>query len=247
VNDTEQDRLERMEQRYWWHVGRRHLVERFLLRRFGDSGGLDICDVGCGTGRNLELLGRFGRAVGVEPPGPGLDRCRARGLGEDRVVAGTAHALPFEEGRFDLVTALDVLEHLEDDEAGLRELGRVLRPNGFVLLTVPAYRFLWSVHDESLGHRRRYVASELHGKLNGAGFVVVKRSYAVSFALPGIVGFRVVQGLFPAVAERGASYVEVPAAVNALLAGSIRAESRLLDAVDLPLGTSIVAFARKRS
>jgi SAM-dependent methyltransferase len=241
----EQMELERMEQGYWWHVGRRHLVEHTLLKRFGDAGGLRICDVGCGTGANLELLGRFGTAVGVEPEGPGLERCRARGLGDDAVVAGDACALPFDDESFDLVTSFDVLEHIEDDSLALRELARVLRPNGYLLVTVPAYRFLWSIHDESLGHRRRYMASELHSKLNTAGFAVIKRSYAVSFTLPGILGYRIAQGLFPSLASRGASYVDVPPLVNRALAASIKLESRLLDAFDLPVGTSIFAFARK--
>jgi SAM-dependent methyltransferase len=246
MDEAEQRRLEQMEQEYWWHVGRRYLVERTLVQRFGDGQGLRICDVGCGTGRNLELLARFGEVVGVEPPGAGLESCRARGLGPEVVAEGSALALPFEDASFDLLTAFDVLEHIDDDHAALREFHRVLRPNGYLLVTVPAYRFLWSVHDESLGHRRRYMASELHGKLNTSGFVVVKRSYSVSFALPGIVGFRIAQGLLPTLSERGASYVAVPAVVNRLLAHTIRLEARITDLVDLPMGTSIFAFSRKR-
>ena len=245
MDAVEQEQMARMEEQYWWHVGRRYIIRRFLEHYLGPEGSLDILDVGCGTGRNLDLLAQFGRARGVEPEGPGLARCRERGLGEDVVKAGTATELPFDDDSFDLVTSFDVLEHLEDDGAGLDEIRRVLRPAGHVMLTVPAYRFLWSVHDEALGHRRRYVASEVHGKLNTAGFVVVRRSYAISFALPAIMGFRIAQGLVPAVAERGASYVEVPAAANRLLTGLLKLEGRLMGAIDLPLGASIIALARK--
>ena len=234
-----------MEETYWWHVGRRYIIREFLKQYLGPQGSLDILDVGCGTGRNLELLAQFGDAVGVEPEGPGLDQCRSRGLGPDVVKAGFADAIPYPDESFDLVTAFDVLEHLDDDRAGLAEIRRVLRPAGHLLLTVPAYRFLWSIHDESLGHRRRYVASEVHSLLNTSGFVAIRRSYAISFALPAIFGFRIAQGLSPNVAGHGASYVEVPPLTNRLLTGLLKVESRLLGAMDLPFGASIIALARR--
>jgi hypothetical protein len=121
----------------------------------------------------------------------------------------------------------------------------VLRPAGHLFVTVPAYRFLWSVHDEALGHRRRYVANEVHSLLNRAGFVVIRRSYAISFALPAIMGFRIAQGLVPAVGEKGASYVEVPPTTTRALTGLLKLEARLLGAIDLPFGASIIALARK--
>lgn len=245
MNAEQQEQMARMEETYWWHVGRRHIIRGFLERYFGPEGSLDILDVGCGSGRNLELLDQFGNAQGVEPPGPGLDICRANGLGEDRVKAGSATEIPFENESFDLVTSFDVLEHLDDDRAGLSEIRRVLRPTGYLLLTVPAYRFLWSVHDEALGHRRRYVASEIHSLLNSSGFVAIRRSYAISFALPAILGFRVMQGLLPAMSERGASYVEVPDGTNRFLTGLLKLESHLLKRVDLPFGASIIALARR--
>jgi len=237
--------MARMEESYWWHVGRRHIIRRFLEHYLGPEGSLDILDVGCGSGRNLELLSQFGNAQGVEPPGPGLDVCRRNGLGEDRVKAGSATEIPFEDNSFDLVTSFDVLEHLDDDRAGLSEIRRVLRPAGYVLLTVPAYRFLWSVHDEALGHRRRYVASEIHSLLNSSGFIAIRRSYAISFAFPAIVGYRVMQGLVPSMSDRGASYVDVSEGTNRLLTGLLKLESHLLGSVDLPFGASIIALGRR--
>jgi SAM-dependent methyltransferase len=245
MDAVEQERMARMEEKYWWHVGRRHIIRRTLERYVGPEASMDIVDVGCGSGRNLELLDQFGHAVGVEPPGPGLDACRERGLGTERVAEGTALSLPFDEGSFDLACAFDVLEHLDDDGAGLAEMRRVLRPSGLVLLTVPAYRFLWSVHDEALGHRRRYVASELHSLLNRGGFSVIRRSYAISIPLLGIIGFRIAQGLDPTSREKGASYVEVPDWINNLLIGALKVESKLMKAIDLPAGASIIALARR--
>ncbi len=246
MDAREQQRMAEMEESYWWHVGRRALIERTLRRGLGLDSEREVLDVGCGSGRNLELLRPFGRVRGLEPEGPGLEACRARGLGPQEVIAGAADALPFGDASFDLVTALDVLEHLDCDQKGVAELHRVLKPGGHVLITVPAYRFLWSIHDEALGHRRRYVASELHALLNAGGFEVLRRTYAISLALPAIVSFRLAQGLSPALYQRGASYVEVPWLVNQALIAALKAEARLLDRVDLPAGASILALGRKR-
>ena len=245
MDATEQERMGSMEESYWWHVGRRYIIRRFIEHFIGPKGSLRILDLGCGTGRNLELLAQFGDTVGVEPEGPGLEQCRERGLGEDVVKAGTATSIPFPDASFDLVTAFDVLEHLDDDKEGLAEIRRVLKPAGQLLMTVPAYRFLWSVHDEALGHRRRYVASEVHSLLNTSGFVVIRRSYAISFALPGIMAFRIAQGLLPTMAEGGASYVEVPERTNKLLTNLLKLEGRMMGAIDLPFGASIIALARR--
>lgn len=242
--DDHQDLVD-MEANYWWHVGRRHLIRSLLDRALEPSSSPRILDVGCGAGGNLDLLASYGKVCGVEPAGPGLEGCRARGLGPDRVVEGTADALPFEAGQFDLVTTFDVLEHLDDDLAAMREISRVLRPGGLVFVTVPAYRFLWSVHDEALGHRRRYMASEVHRLLNAAGFTVERRTYAITMPLPAIAGFRVAQGLIPTLYRRGASYVKLPGALNRLLIGALRLETLALNVIDLPLGTSILALGRK--
>jgi SAM-dependent methyltransferase len=244
VKDPHLEDLAEFERTYWWHVARRHLLERLLTANLPEDPTRDVLDVGCGSGGNLELLGRFGQVSGVEPPGAGLEHCRARGYGPEVVVEGSADALPFEADRFGLVSMLDVLEHLEDDAGALREVGRVLGPGGYLLLTVPAYRFLWSIHDEALGHRRRYMSSEVHSLLNAVGFRVLRRTYAVTLPLPAIAGFRIAQGLIPSLYRRGASYVSLPGPLNGLMVGLLRLETKCLQAIDLPLGTSIVCLAR---
>jgi SAM-dependent methyltransferase len=154
--------------------------------------------------------------------------------------------MPLADASVDLLSALDVLEHLDDDMRGLREFHRVLKSNGLVLLTVPAYRFLWSEHDEALWHRRRYVASELHVKLTCSGFRVLKRSYAVFFAFFPIVFYRLFRGLFPKdpLAPQ-ASHVILPAPLNNLLAALLKIEAWMMGAVNIPWGTSIIFLAQK--
>lgn len=241
----EHDELADMESDYWWHVGRRHLIRSLLEARLPPDPNRRVLDVGCGAGGNLGLLAEFGDVLGAEPAGPGLDGCRARGLGPDRVVEAGAERLPFDDESFGLVTALDVIEHLDDDLGALKEMRRVLRPGGHLLLTVPAYRFLWSVHDEALGHRRRYMASEIHRLLNAVGLTILRRTYAISFPLPGIMGFRIAQGLIPSLYRESASYVHLPGPLNKLLIGALKLEASLIKRVDLPVGTSIIALSRK--
>ena len=134
-----------IEETHWWFVGRRRIIESFLEHVCRDLK-IDrprILDIGCGTGANLEMLSRFGEAEGVDVSLEALSFCRARGL--QNVREGAAEHLPHEDESFDLITGLDVVEHLDDDLAGLREMRRVLRPGGRALLFVPAFMFLWGV------------------------------------------------------------------------------------------------------
>src|SRR5439155_15713340 len=153
----------------------------------------------CGTGANLHLLSQFGVAEGVDVSAEALEFCHARGLAN--VKLGEAESLPYEDASFDLITGLDVVEHLDDDVACLREMRRVLRPGGRALLFVPAFMFLWGVQDDLSHHRRRYTAPELKQRLHEAGFTVERATYAnITFFIPTLVGrlFMRLTGLQPA-------------------------------------------------
>src|SRR3954467_14600791 len=143
----------RVEQSHWWYTGRRRILASFLEEICRPVTGRRprILDVGCGTGANLEMLSQFGDAEGVDVSQDALAFCRERGLAN--VHLGAAEKLPYEDESFDLVTALDVVEHLDDDVGGLKEMRRVLKPQGRALLFVPAFMFLWGVQDGS-SHRR---------------------------------------------------------------------------------------------
>src|SRR6267378_6823015 len=178
--------MRRVEETHWWFAGRRRIIKSFLERLCRDvkveSAGnsrnyapLSILDVGCGTGANLEMLSEFGEAEGVDISGEALTFCRERGL--ENVKQGEAEALPFEDSSFDLVTGLDVVEHLDDDLAGLKEMRRVLRPGGRALVFVPAFMFLWGVQDDISHHRRRYSMKELKRVVREAGFEIERATY----------------------------------------------------------------------
>jgi SAM-dependent methyltransferase len=232
----------KLDEGYWWFVGRRAILEG-VLRRLGRHTRVAV-DVGCGSGRNMQLLSHYNDWVmGFDRSPVALELAASHGL---PIACADGEAIPLADSSVDLLSALDVLEHMDDDMRALNEFHRVLQPEGFLLVIVPAYRFLWSEHDEALMHRRRYVASELHVKLTCSGFRVLKRSYAVFFAFFPIVLYRLFRGLFPKdpLAPR-ASYVMLPVFLNNLLIVFLRIEAWMMGAVNLPWGTSIIVLAQK--
>src|SRR5437667_5666182 len=189
-----------IEERHWWFVGRRRIIESFLEPVCSnlESNRSRILDIGCGTGANLEMLSRFGEAEGVDVSTEALAFCRERGL--QNVRQGEAEHLPYEDGSFDLVTALDVVEHLDDDVAGLQEMRRVLRPGGYAFLFVPAFMFLWGVQDDISHHRRRYTLKGIERVVREAGFEIERATYAnLTFFVPILLGrlFMRITGIRP--------------------------------------------------
>jgi SAM-dependent methyltransferase len=232
-----------VEERHWWFVGRRAIIESFVAEVCRQIGKRKprILDVGCGTGANLQMLGGHGVAEGVDVSPEALEFCRARGL--SRVKQGAAEALPYEDASFDLVTALDVVEHLDDDVAGLKEVRRVLRPRGRALLFVPAFMFLWGVQDDISHHRRRYTMGDLKARLGEAGLRVERATYAnLSFFWPILIGRTIMRltGWRPA-SENNITI----GALNGLLGRILGAESWWLRRLNFPFGVSIVCVAQR--
>lgn len=238
--------MREVEDSHWWFAGRRRILESFVARIVSDldlppGGRPRILDVGCGTGANLEMLAAFGDAEGVDISEDALAFCRERGL--TRVRRGAAEALPYEDAQFDLVTALDVVEHLDDDRAGLAEMRRVLRPGGRALLFVPAFMWLWGVQDDVSHHRRRYTRPTLRAAVEGAGLAVERATYAnITFFAPILAGRLLmrVTGVRPA----SENNVNV-AALNGVLGRLFGAERHWLRRLNLPLGVSAVCVARR--
>ena len=237
----------RVEGEHWWFVGRRRILEGFVseicrdLRRDLGMARPRILDVGCGTGANLEMLSQFGDAEGVDVSADALSFCHARGL--INVRQGAAEKLPYEDNSFDLVTALDVVEHLDDDVGGLSEMRRVLRPGGRALLFVPAFMFLWGVQDDISHHRRRYRIPQLRRSVEAAGFEVERTTYAnITFFAPILLGRALMRltGLRPA----SENNINV-SALNGVLGRVLGAESSFLRRVNFPFGVSAICVARK--
>ena len=232
-----------VEESHWWFAGRRRIIESFLERickRLRTSRP-HILDVGCGTGANLEMLSQFGETEGVDVSPDALAFCRERGL--QNVRQGEAEHLPYEDSSFDLVTGLDVVEHLDNDVAGLSEMRRVLRPGGYALLFVPAFMFLWGVQDDISHHRRRYTRSDLERAVRAAGFEVERFTYAnITFFVPILLG----RFLMRITGFRPASENNITVgALNGILGRILGAESSILRLMNLPFGVSAICVARR--
>lgn len=247
------------EQDYWWHVGKRAIVygllERALKKRRGPRKPMRALDMGCGTGLNLDHLARYGQAVGTDYYEEALQFCRMRG--HTSLCKADAAGLPFADSSFGVVTALDVVEHLDDDVAALRELRRVLRPGGVAIISVPAYPWLWTYWDDILGHRRRYTTRTLRRAAEKAGFRVERVSYSNLLILLPTILVRAIKTLRHKGEEartggEGASepetdFMPVPGWLNRLLTAYYRLEAWILQRVSLPLGLSVVCVARRTS
>ena len=234
-----------LEDSYWWFVARRRLVER-LFRKFAPQRNqLTILDVGCGTGATLQLLRKFGRAIGLDLAAPALALSATRG--KSPLVQGSATKLPFLDQTVEVATALDLLEHLEDDQTALDEIRRVLRPGGIAILTLPAHQFLWSEHDEALRHRRRYSAPQVRRLLRRAGLRIISLSYVITLLFFPIFAFRFWQQVFNPVgkAEAKTALRPLPGFLNRILVRILDQEASLLLRFGLPLGVSIACVAQK--
>jgi SAM-dependent methyltransferase len=159
------------------------------------------------------------------------------------VILGSIESMPFADNSFDLTLALDVIEHVPDDLQTLRELFRTLRPGGLLLVTVPALRMLWSTHDVSHGHYRRYTSGELRSRFETAGFEVVTVTYFNTILFPLILVFRWLRRLRPK--STTSDLIEVPRPLNTLLARIFSLEKLFVGRVKLPFGVSALCLARK--
>jgi SAM-dependent methyltransferase len=232
--------------RHWWFQGRRRILDRLVAS-------LDpplppdalALDVGCGTGANASVLAaRAAFSVGIDASQIPLGLRATDQPGHDARLRGDATALPFPDHSFDLVVALDVLEHLDDDAAGAREIRRVLRPGGVVVIFVPALRLLWGLQDQVSHHRRRYHREQLGQLAFAAGLRVERLTFFNSFLFPPILAARVIMRLRPSKTLISENEIGGPL-TNAVLGAVFGAEAPLLQRVDFPVGVSLACLARR--
>ena len=236
--------MNRVEDSHWWFVGRRAILESFLKRIIKNSKSKTqtpkILDVGCGTGANLEMLANFGAAEGVDVSDEALKFCRTKNL---KTHKGLAENMPFENESFDLVTALDVVEHLDDDVAGLKEMRRVLRKGGRALIFVPAFMFLWGVQDDVSNHRIRYTKKQIIARLKKSGFEIERATYAnITFFAPILAGRTLMK--LTGIKPESENNVNI-SALNPLLGKLFGAERFWLKHFNFPFGVSIIVVAKK--
>jgi len=230
------------EDRHWWYRGRRKVLER-VVEDLRLPARARILDAGCGSGRNMVELARHGTVTGVELADASVSLARERGAGE--VIAGSVLEMPFEADSFDLAASLDVIEHLEDDLAALRELRRVVAPGGSLLVTVPAYQWLWSGHDEINHHFRRYTRRSLQRAGEEAGWQQARTTYFNSLLLPAAILLRVLDRFSRKTTESSLDLWVPPQPMNWLLERPLQLEAGLIGRGGrIPAGLSLLAVFR---
>jgi SAM-dependent methyltransferase len=235
-----------LENTHFWFIGRRAIFLAVLGARLGARTDLDIYDVGCGAGGFLGPLARFGTVTGFDDAPELVDYCQSRGF--DRTVLAGAQALPVPEGSADLLTYLDVIEHIADDVGALAEARRVLRPGGLILISTPAYQILYANNDRVAHHQRRYTAALLDRRIRLAGLIPRRISYFNTLLFPAIapavLAGKLAERLTPP-GDRTNLSLTLPASINSALAAIMSCEGRWLQRANLPFGHSLVALASR--
>lgn len=231
-----------LDDRHWWYRARRQIIADLIRREARLPDTAQILEIGCGTGHNLAMLSLFGHVEGLE-----LDD-EARALSEQRLgrkimssplpgLAGVA------EGRYDLIGAFDVIEHIDDDRAALASIATKLKPGGTFMMTVPAHQWMWSAHDAVNHHKRRYSKHSLKQLIEGSPLELRRIGYFNSLLFPLAVAERAVSKL------RGKEDADVklpPAPLNKALEKVFGIERYLVGRLPLPPGLSLFAVASAR-
>ncbi len=232
-----------VQKKHWWFVAKKKIVLDHIRRLVSSPpDGLEILDIGCGSGLMLNALEQIGKTSGMDMSDDAIGFSR-------QIFSGTVKKgilpddIPYSPETFSLITALDVIEHVEDDRATLKAIRERLIPGGQAVITVPACMFLWSEHDVQNEHKRRYSRAELRAKLLEAGFKIEKISYFNSLLFPLIAVVRLIN---KALRREGGGGVALPSApVNFILEKIFGFEKFILRFLDLPVGVSVIAVVRK--
>ncbi len=230
------------EAHHWWFVGRRAVIDA-LLDRLPLAAGSEVLEAGCGTGGNLFMLERRGRVSAFEPSVVARDIASLKRQHAPVVDGELPHRLPFEAGSFDLVVALDVLEHIERDQEALSSLVSMARPGGYILVTVPAHPVLWGAHDRRLHHIRRYRRSQLKRICASTGCELRFFTAFNTILAPIAVTMRLLERIAPI--SFGNQERMPPGPVNRLLGWLFALEGLMLRAMPLPFGVSYAAILQR--
>ncbi len=242
MDPTAYESMSAVEDKHWWFVARRRIIASLIERFARPPAGAKVLEAGCGTGGNLALLARYGKLDAFEYDPAARAKAAAKQVAE--IDFG---ALPDQvaraDGSYDLIALLDVLEHIEEDEASLQRLGGLLRDNGKLVLTVPAVPSLWSEHDVIHHHHRRYTRRSLEQCIAGAGLKVERIGYFNSLLFPVAWLQRQAQRL----TGRHAALDAIPGKLlNGALEKVFGLERHILGKVDMPIGLSLFAVVSRK-
>ncbi len=233
------DRMAELDQVHWWYRARREILSDLIARRIALPADPRILEVGCGTGHNLEMLRRFGRVDGIEVDPAARELATAR-LGQP-ILDAPLPALPgIADGAYDMIAILDVIEHVEEDVAGMRALAGKLKPGGKMLITVPAFPFMWSAHDVVNHHKRRYTKKTLKALVADSGLKLEMMSWFNSLLFPLAATARLAGKV---TGNKDSDDKLPPKPVNKLFEWTFGLERYALGRLPFPPGVSLVAIA----
>jgi SAM-dependent methyltransferase len=235
--------LDASQERHWWYAARRTILEQVLQRVF-DAGvpSGTLYDLGCGVGANLEVLEKFGPTIGVDTSPEAIEFCTKKGMTNViRADLNRLDGIPDESGS--VVVLADVIEHLDDERPCLEASRRALRPRGALIVTVPAYMFLWSPADDLNHHHRRYTAGTLRQVIEPL-FTIEHLTYFNTLLFAPVLGGRVLEKILNRGGDDMAHVPREP--VNAILRQVFALESKIVPRMRLPFGVSLLCIARKR-
>ena len=239
------DIFHKIEDTHWWFQARKDIVLSLIARYSPVQKEKRILDVGCGTGGMLKELAKYGSVWGLDKNKKAIEYSSQK-VPEANLMVGTfPEHMP--EGNFDLIVALDILEHIEQDRKALQRLGNALSSQGIVVITVPAYRALWTSHDDANQHRRRYTRAELKQKVLDADLEILKISYYNTFLFIPIVLRKLINRFSPQDPASPLRDTSPPAWVNSLLHFVFSLEKHILNFMNFPFGVSLIVIASKPS
>jgi len=225
---------------HWWHKSKRRFVKQFITTYAGKKN-ITILDIGCGTGKNMEELAQYGDVWGVDASDDALSFCKKRGL--TQIKKGMVEHLPFKKDVFNVVCALDILEHV-DDCVVIKEIKRVLKDDGYVVITVPAFSWLWSKWDEILHHKRRYTKKSLKAVLEKEGLFIRRNTYIYFFLTIPLFIIRKLKQLWSS--PYSSDFQMNNDIINKILFTLSELEQQWINRYDMPFGTSVLCIAQKK-
>ncbi len=231
-----------IQKKHWWFVTRKNIVLDTIDQYFKKDNDAKILDIGCGSGLMLNSLKEIGQTYGMDMSDEAIKFSKE--IFDGHVAQGSLpDQVPFENEQFSLITALDIIEHIDRDVESLEAMYKLLVPEGKIIITVPAYMFLWTSFDEMNEHKRRYTLTELKRKLIQTGFTIEKISYYNTLLFPVVFVVRLLNKVFN---RDSATDIEMPnSIVNSTLAKIFGIEKYFLRLLNLPFGVSVIAVVSK--
>jgi len=239
------DYFYKIEDKHWWFQGRKEILLRLIDKYYRPEPNSKVLDIGCGTGMMLKSLSKYGEVYGLDKNEKAIAYSKIRSP-KAKIVLGSfpenmQNLLPL---KFDLITVLDVLEHIDDDTKALEAIKNILKPNGILIITVPAYKFLWTHFDEVNQHKRRYTRRELSEKITKAGFKIEKISYFDTFPFAPAVVVKFLEHIFSRSEKNNQLGLQMSLhSFNRFFKWLFSSEKHFLTNINFPFGISIVAIA----